>query len=216
MPDLPPAGLRLPPFTYQALEQGEVAQRRLNVHTLQQFLRRAAAFVDYIDDVTLPIPGLGELVDLLAASPILLAGLMGAGEQLMRRNRHGAVVEIVGAVVEAAVTAIPGLELLDFATGPLLQKRTATLAREFVEARIAGDTPRNGWWTTTPEGQAYYIEPTGEDYLVSHYGPAEQLLPTPLVRVRYTKTGAATVWTPDTNRWMPITTEADPSPTHQL
>lgn len=205
MADRLPTGPLLPPFTYAELQQRAAEQHQLKVHTLQQFLRRAAAFVDYIDDVTLPVPGLGELVDVFAASPILLAGLFGAGEQLMRRNGRGAVVEMVGALVEAAVTALPGVELLDFATGPLMQKRTATIAREFVEQRIAGASPGAGWWTTSPEGQAYYCEPSGEEYIVSHYGPAEQLRPTPLVRVLYTKTGASAVWTPETHQWVPLT-----------
>jgi hypothetical protein len=214
MADARPTGPRLPPFTYRDLVQFDAAQRPLTVHTLQQLLRRAAALFDYVDDVTLPIPGLGELVDVLAASPVLLAGALGAVEQLMRGNTRGAVIEVVGSVVEAAVTAIPGLELLDVATGLAQHKRTATLAREFVEGRLAGDTRRAGWWTTQA-GDAYYIEPTGADYIVNQHGRADAVSPTPLGRWRYASDGSLAVWTPETNQWRPVTADPD-RPTTRL
>src|SRR4051794_28069131 len=195
MAQQPPATQLLPHFTYDGLVQGEAEQRQLKVHGMQQVLRRAAALLDYLDDVTLPIPVVGEVVDVIIASPILVAGLLGAVEQLGRRNLRGAVVEVVGSLAEAAVTALPGVEALDLLTGPIQQKRTATMAREWAENLVAGDTPRPGWWTTR-EGQAYYIQPHGAGYIVNHYGRADNVSPTPLVRVRLDSGDRQAVWPP--------------------
>jgi hypothetical protein len=212
MPDPLPALPPHPPFTYPELVHLDAAHHQLHVQPLQQLLRRLAALFDYVDDVTLPIPGLGAVVDVLAASPILVAGLLGALEALGRRNARGAVVEVVGSLVEAAVTALPGVEAVDLLTVPTQGRRTATLAREFVEARLAAGTPRAGWWTTTQDDQAYYIEPSGADYIVSHYGPAGNVRATPRVRVRYTNKGPLAVWTPETHQWTPVAADAGQPP----
>lgn len=205
----------LPPFTYSDLVQLEADQHRLKVHNMQQLLRRLAAVFDYVDDVTLPMPVIGEVVDLIAASPILLAGLLGALEQLGRRNARGAFVEVVGSLVEAGVTAIPLVEALDVVTGPIRRKRTATMAREFVEGLIAGDRPRQGWWTTTREQEAYYIEPDGDGFIASYYGNADVVSRTPLLRVRYDKNEQQSVWTPQSNQWSPVSAHAG-QPTAKL
>jgi hypothetical protein len=207
---LPP----LPSFTYAALVQSEAKQRQLRVHGLQQVLRRVAAFLDYVDDAVLPVPVLGEVVDVIVASPILLAGILGATEQILRRNPRGVWSEIVGSAVEAAVTAIPGIEVADVATGPVLGKRTATLAREFAEQRLAGGAARPGWWTTQ-DGQAYYIAPTKTGYLLSHYGPEDNVSASPLMRIQYDTEGPAAIWTPAGPHWVPLGRALEP-PTTRL